>query len=117
MVDGGGIGGCNNKLAPRLLEQIMTGLWSFVSLNQVFAASIELAHDDAPMYWLVYSGEMKQIAITLEASYAHYSGARGIFYSQNTPKVAFELKINSQVNFNAEFSAVQHRCASGAGAS
>ena len=42
MADGGGIGGC--KLAPRLLEQIMTGLWSFVSLNQVFAASIDLAH-------------------------------------------------------------------------
>lgn len=45
MVDGGDTGGCN--LAPRLLEQIMTGLWLFVSVNQVFAASIELAHDDA----------------------------------------------------------------------
>ena len=55
MADGGGIGGC--KLAPRLLEQIMTGLWSFVSLNQVSAASIELAHDGAARCWLVYSGE------------------------------------------------------------
>ena len=55
MADGGGIGGC--KLATRLLEQIMTGLWSFVSLNQVFAASIDLAHDDAAMCWWVYSGE------------------------------------------------------------
>ena len=45
MADGGGIGGSN--LAPRLLEQIMTGLWSFVLLNQVFAASIDLAHDYA----------------------------------------------------------------------
>ena len=43
MAEGGGIGGC--KLAPHLLEQIMTGLWSFVSLNQVSAASIELAQD------------------------------------------------------------------------
>ena len=33
MADGGGIGVC--KLAPRLLEQIMTGLWLFVPLNQV----------------------------------------------------------------------------------
>ena len=55
MADGGGIGGC--KLAPRLLEQIMTGLGSFVLLNQVFAASIDLAHDDAAMCWLVYSGK------------------------------------------------------------
>ena len=55
MADGGGIGGC--ELVPRLLEQIMTGLWSFVSLNQVFAASIDLAYDDAAMCWWVYSGE------------------------------------------------------------
>ena len=55
MADGGGMGVC--KLAPRLLEQIMTGLWLFVSLNQVSAASIDLAHDGAAKCWLVYSGE------------------------------------------------------------
>ena len=47
--------GC--KLASRLLEQIMTGRWSFVSLKQVSDASIELAHDGAARCWLVYSGE------------------------------------------------------------
>ena len=55
MADGGGIGGC--KVAPHLLEQIMTGLSSFVSLKQVSAASIELAQDGAARCWLVYSGE------------------------------------------------------------
>ena len=55
MAEGGGIGVC--KLAPRLLEEIMTGLWSFGSLNQGSAASIDPAHDGAARCWLVYSGE------------------------------------------------------------
>ena len=52
MAEGGGIGVC--KLAPRLLEEIMTGLWSFGSLNQGSAASIDPAHDGAARCWLVY---------------------------------------------------------------
>ena len=57
MIHVGGMGGY--ELAPRLHEQIMTPLWSFVLLNQVFSASIDLAHDDAAMCWRVYSGEIK----------------------------------------------------------
>ena len=55
MAEGAGIGGC--KVAPHLLEQIMTGLWSFVSLNQVSDASIELAQDGAARCSLIYSAE------------------------------------------------------------
>ncbi len=55
MADGGGTGGLQD--CARLLEQIMTGLWSFVSLNQVSAASIDLAHDGAARCWVVKTGE------------------------------------------------------------